>query len=455
LCTAAARTSLAVERTSLAIAAIVAVFASCALAVGTGAMTSAPAWGSAVAAPAAATLVRVDIVMVSGLIDPLNDDLLMRSVRHAVADHAMVLVVQLNSTGGALSPKALKDLTSEVRSAPVPVAAWVGGSGRPRAYGAAYEVLRSADFTGSGPSARVGASGAAGEAADLSKRTISGDDAVDAHLLAISAPTLVDFIGDLDGRTIKGTTIRVGAAGQVAGAQVPSGGVPVPGGPGRGFRKDIEFTFSQLSVLPKLMHTAASPNVAFVMLLIALSLMVFEFFTAGVGVAAATGAVFAALAAYGLGVLPARPYAIALVAMSVAAFAIDVQAGAPRVWTVVGAVAYVVGSVRLYDGQTVSLWVIVGAGLLLALLMVSGMPAMVRTRFSTPTIGREKMVGAMGVALSRVEPEGTVTVNGAPWRARTNRATPIPAGEAIRVVAIDGLLLEVEPETGGAREAHH
>ena len=132
------------------------------------------------------------------------------------------------------------------------------------------------------------------------------------------------------------------------------------------------------------------------------------------------------------------------------------QAGAPRFWTVVGVVAYLVGALSLYGGgQSVSLWVVIVLGLLLALFMINGMPAMVRTRFSTPTIGRESLIGAIGVAMSEVEPEGTVKVNGAPWRARTNRATPIPVGEIIRVVAIDGLLLEVEPETGGARDAHH
>ena len=87
--------------------------------------------------------------------------------------------------------------------------------------------------------------------------------------------------------------------------------------------------------------------------------------------------------------------------------------------------------------------------------MIAGMPAMVRARFSTPTIGRESMIGEMGVALAAIEPEGTVEVHGAPWRARTNRATPIAAGAAVRVVAIDGLLLEVEPETGGAKDARH
>jgi membrane-bound serine protease (ClpP class) len=46
-------------------------------------------------------------------------------------------------------------------------------------------------------------------------------------------------------------------------------------------------------------------------------------------------------------------------------------------------------------------------------------------------------------------------VNAAPWRARTNRATPIGSGDAVRVAAIDGLVLEVEPESGAARDYRH
>jgi membrane-bound serine protease (ClpP class) len=88
----------------------------------------------------------------------------------------------------------------------------------------------------------------------------------------------------------------------------------------------------------------------------------------------------------------------------------------------------------------------------MVLAMVSGMPAMVRTRFSTPTIGREWMIGEVGVAVGAVSPDGIVTVRDAPWRARTNRATPIEAGQSVRVTSIDGLLLEVEPIDGAAKD---
>jgi membrane-bound serine protease (ClpP class) len=87
-----------------------------------------------------------------------------------------------------------------------------------------------------------------------------------------------------------------------------------------------------------------------------------------------------------------------------------------------------------------------------ALAYLSGMPAMVRTRFSTPTIGREWMLGEEGRAITAVAPDGVVQVRGAPWRAFTNRATPIEELDRIRVVGIEGLVLEVEPEEGGARD---
>jgi len=80
------------------------------------------------------------------------------------------------------------------------------------------------------------------------------------------------------------------------------------------------------------------------------------------------------------------------------------------------------------------------------------MTAMIRARFSTPTVGREGMVGESGVAEVPIDPDGVILIRGARWRARTNRATPLAAGDEARVVAVEGLVLEVEPPEGGARD---
>jgi membrane-bound serine protease (ClpP class) len=89
---------------------------------------------------------------------------------------------------------------------------------------------------------------------------------------------------------------------------------------------------------------------------------------------------------------------------------------------------------------------------MVALAFIVGMPSMVRTRFATPTIGREWMIGMEGRVETPVSPDGVVVVKGAKWRARTNRATPLERGEMCKVVGIDGVTLEVEPLTGAARD---
>jgi membrane-bound serine protease (ClpP class) len=62
------------------------------------------------------------------------------------------------------------------------------------------------------------------------------------------------------------------------------------------------------------------------------------------------------------------------------------------------------------------------------------------------------MIGEVGTAIDDVDPEGVVEVGNGRWRARTNRATPVSAGDPFRVAAIDGITLEIEPLEGAARD---
>jgi membrane-bound serine protease (ClpP class) len=205
------------------------------------------------------------------------------------------------------------------------------------------------------------------------------------------------------------------------------------------------------------MHTVASPPVAYLLFAIGLALLVFEFFTAGIGIAGVVGAICAMLGTYGLASLPVRGWAVALIVLALVAFAVDVQVGVPRFWTGVGLVMFVVASFALYrpiDGSNMRMsWITLVSGIaMMALAFIVGMPSMVRTRFATPTIGREWLIGTEGVAVSDVNPEGIVNVHDAQWRARTNRSTPITSGSSFRVAAIDGVTLEIEPLEGAARD---
>jgi membrane-bound serine protease (ClpP class) len=393
-------------------------------------------------APPAPGARAVDVIAVSGRVDPVQADFVTRSLRAAERAGDEVLVIQLDSPGDLLDDDDLAALEFRLQHAAIPVAVWVGPSGS-RAYGGATRLLAAAPVVGMAPGSHVGKAPDGPQGEPTSIRGSLGADAARARgAVDVVAPTLGDFIVGLDGQEVGG---RVLSTARV----VPEDGV---------LRRQAagDVRFAKLGLTERVLHAAARPSVAYLLLVVGLLLLVFEFFTAGVGLAGLTGAGCLVLAAYGLAVLPTSVLGLALIALGVFGLAIDVQAGAPRAWTVIGTGALTAGSWQLFGEGLAVPWltiVLVVAGAVL--LMVAGMASMLRARFSTPTIGRESMIGRMGEATTGIAPEGMVRLEGALWRARTNRATPISSGDPVRVVAIDGLLLEVEPETGGARDAGH
>ncbi|MFN8021458.1 MAG: NfeD family protein [Acidimicrobiales bacterium] len=405
-------------------------------------------------------LAPVDVLQVSGLFDDVVIDAIDDAIEAADADGSQALILQVNSGGSIASADDMRALIQRVADSPVPIGIWVGPARSARLYGLPAQLMGVADVTAMVSGSRIGYTGRLveleggatvdfGNAADRLRRdSLSFQDARSLGALKldtpdVGVPTIRSMVAAMDGVAVDGTVL-----------DTVTEGVNDEGG------AELQATlvrFSKLGLLAQLMHTVASPPVAYLMLLIGLSLLVFEFYTAGVGVAGVVGAACAFLGCYGLAELPARSWAVAVLVAAFVAFAVDVQVGIPRFWTGVGVVLTTIGSLALYDplpGTSLRIgWItlLVGIGGTL-LTFVVGMPSMTRTRFATPTIGREWMIGELGTAVGDVSPEGVVVVANARWRARTNRATPVVAGESVRVVAIDGVTLEVEPESGGARD---
>ena len=379
----------------------------------------------------------VAVVEAGGLLDPVLMDFMRQSIVDAENEGATSLVFQMNADGVVVDTAALGALLTQMLESTVSIAVWVGPSGSSLT-SAAAQLVGAADQVGMAPGTRLGNSGApVVDGLDLRRidpirdHTVGSQEAADLGITTAAAPTIGDFVVNLPG--------------------VQTREVPADNGETR--REPVtQVRFGQLSLFSQLMHTVASPAVAYLLLTVGLALIIFELFTAGVGVAGVVGAGSFILAGYGLGVLPIRWWGLALIALSMVAFAVDVQTGVPRFWTGAGVVMFILGSFTLYDGVSLS-WITLGFAIVsVVLAFVAGMPSMVRTRFSTPTIGREWMIGEVGRAVSAVDPDGIVQIRDALWRASTNRATPIEELEAIRVVSIDGLVLEVEPESGGAKD---
>ncbi len=402
---------------------------------------------------------RVDVLQVSGLIDPILLAEIESAITRADDQGSQALILQVNSRGTVVSDDDVEDLLQLVANAPVPIGVWVGPTGA-RFYGTAAQILAVADVTGMAPGARVGYIGVPldppGVEVDFGvaeERLRNGSVGLsDARSLDVfkqriddeGIPTVSNMVQALDGFEENGVVLSTTDL------------VVLDDGSTR-FDTIATVRFAKLSLVDQLFHTVASPPVAYLLLLTGLALLIFEFFTAGVGIAGAVGAVCLVLACTGTAVLPTRPWAFALIVLAMLAFAIDVQVGIPRFWTGVGIFLTAVASLFLFEplpGTSLRpSWLALLAGIGgITLTFIVGMPSMVRTRFATPTIGREWMIGQSGTAVNDVDPEGLVEVGTATWRARTNRATPIRAGEAFLVAAIDGVTLEIEPLEGAARD---
>jgi membrane-bound serine protease (ClpP class) len=78
--------------------------------------------------------------------------------------------------------------------------------------------------------------------------------------------------------------------------------------------------------------------------------------------------------------------------------------------------------------------------------------AVVRGRFATPTVGREELLGRRCLAVSDLDPEGVVIIDGARWSATADRGVMIGSGAAVEIVGLTGLVLEVDPVVMAGRE---
>jgi membrane-bound ClpP family serine protease len=92
-----------------------------------------------------------------------------------------------------------------------------------------------------------------------------------------------------------------------------------------------------------------------------------------------------------------------------------------------------------------AIWLVVVATASAVLFIWYSLTTVVRSRFATPTFGREEMLGTRCATVSDLNPLGVVLVSGARWRATADRGVEIAAGVPVEIVGITGLLLEVDP----------
>jgi len=161
-----------------------------------------------------------------------------------------------------------------------------------------------------------------------------------------------------------------------------------------------------------------------------------------------TGVICLLLAAYALQMLPVNYAGLALIVVGIGLMVAEAFTPTLGVLGVGGGIAFVIGSIILMDtelpGYRVSVPLIAAVAATTIGLFVFAIGAAMRARRKRVTTGREAMLGASAVALADFDAEGFVRAFSENWRAASTR--PVHKGQRLRVTAVDGLLLTVEPE---------
>lgn len=148
-------------------------------------------------------------------------------------------------------------------------------------------------------------------------------------------------------------------------------------------------------------------------------------------------------------------FAVLLLIVGLAGVLIELSHPGISVPGFIGVVALIAGALYLFDVDlpdvTVAPAVVVAVAIVLAVLVALAVRANIHTRRTPVTSGAEGLVGAEGRVTQALAPDGAVHVRGEAWSARlaqvVREASPTSVGEGttIRVVAVRGLVLEVEP----------
>jgi membrane-bound serine protease (ClpP class) len=204
----------------------------------------------------------------------------------------------------------------------------------------------------------------------------------------------------------------------------------------------LELSFRQRSLLP-----LTDPGVAFILMILGLLGVYIEFSHPGLIFPGVAGGILVIVSLMALSLLPINWAGAALILLGLACFILEATITSGGILATGGAIAMVLGSVFLIDTEvpelTIGWGTAIAATLPFALVTVFLLRLAVQSfRYKVAT-GTESMVGEVGVAKTDINVEGRVFVHGEWWNAQSEE--PISTGAKVRVVGVDGLLLNVVP----------
>lgn len=416
------------------------------------------------------------VTEIKGAIGVAATRLITDALAKARQDNARSLVIQLDTPGGLVT--SMRDIIQQILASPIPVIVYVSPGGA-RAASAGTFIVYAAHVAAMAPGTNVGAAtpiemgGLPGLPRPTEPKQVEKDKAAPPAETAAHRKALNDTIAmlrslaQLRGRNVEWAEKAVrDAATLTAEDALKEGVIDVVARDLDDLLKQIDgrkVTINAVEFLlatkgvprtvfepdwrTRLLGVISDPNIAFILLIIGIYGILFEFWNPGGLVAGVIGAVCLLLGLTALATLPVQFGALGLVVLGIGLMMAEAFAPGFGILGIGGVIAFIAGSLFLFDPAGADIDISVSVPLIIALAVTTGalalfvLGAAVKARTRPATTGAEQMIGSIGEVAEWDNLKGYIRVHGEMWSARAEQS--FAPGDAVRVIQRDELTLLV------------
>jgi membrane-bound serine protease (ClpP class) len=422
----------------------------------------------------AQTTALVVLLTQKGAIGPASADYLHRGFAKAAELHAQLVVIELDTPGGLDS--SMRAIIQDILASAVPVATYVAPSGA-RAASAGTYILYASHIAAMAPATNLGAAtpvaiGGGPEAAP--DKSGNGEPPASTAQTLVrkqrqDAAAYIRGLAQLRGRNAEWAEKAVREAASLSAEeakklkvidliaedvpqllrQLNGRKLQLPSGAATLATAEAQLTEYSPDWRTRALAVITDPSVAYILLLIGIYGLLFEFYNPGMVAPGVVGTICLLIALFAFQLLPVSYAGLALIVLGIGLLIAEHFAPGFGVLGFGGIVAFIIGSVMLMEpdsaGYRVPWPLIAVATIVSASLLLVALGLVLRSRRRPVVSGREELIGATAEV---VDAAGTFArIHGELWKVRSTAS--LERGERVRVVGVEGLVLAVEPLAKG------